>query len=181
MLSKEQFKKIKKEAKLELKRLEEEYAHLRHTAEPPLPERQDDWTNEELREMARRRLHRRYASITIECCTIVEHMLHELYQQSYQQPFNSVQLMKTPAYRSRSNIEILQAELKKQHISPVPKQESEQPDQAIVQVFQLRNKLMLEHFEFAAVMKDHHDASRTLAWILDTMKAYRKQLKYRPA
>lgn len=72
---------------------------------------------EETRELTRKRKNRRYASLVIELCAITEQMLHQLYRDVYQKKFNSTQLMKTPAYRARSNMEIIQAELSKEFIA----------------------------------------------------------------
>lgn len=58
--------------------------------------------------------------------------------------FNSIQLMKIPAYRSLSNIEILQAELNNQHITLKSGMGNVEDD--IAKVFQLRNKLIHSNF-----------------------------------
>lgn len=84
--------------------------------------------------------------------------------------------MKTPAYRSLSNIEILQAELKNQHL--FLKSEEEKIEEEIAKVFQLRNKLIHSNFSYASIIRENHDAKQEFESTLDTVKKYRKHLKY---
>lgn len=161
MLTKDDFKKIKKEAKLEIAVLEQEYHDMGQGLDSP------QWDQ---------RRQRRYASLVIECCSILEHMLKQLYQSVYQKKFNSTELMKTPAYRARSNMEIIQAELNKQQIALKPGKEN--MEQALSQVFQARNKLIHENFSFDSIVKEGMQAEQTFEAMLDTIQKYRKHLKY---
>ncbi|WP_440117524.1 hypothetical protein [Paenibacillus sp. QZ-Y1] len=176
MLNKEDFKKIKKQAKLEIEQLEEEYQDIRQIADSTLFEKYAIWNDEETRELTRIRKHRRYASLVIELCSIMEHMLNDLYERVYQKRFNSTALMKTPAYRARSNMEIIQAELQKQQIAL--KSGEENFGEALSLVFQTRNKLVHENFSFAAIVKESLDEEQTFEALLEPIKSYRKHLKY---
>ncbi|MGF9697750.1 MULTISPECIES: hypothetical protein [Paenibacillus] len=161
MLTKEDFKKIKKEAKLEIAVLEQEY----HDIGQKLDSSQSD-----------QRKNRRYASLVIELCSIMEQMLNQLYQNVYQKSFNSTELMKIPAYRARSNMEMIQAELTKQQITL--KSGKENMAHALSQVFQARNRLIHENFTFASIVKEDMKEEQTFEAMLDTIKRYRKHLKY---
>ncbi|QOS77558.1 hypothetical protein JNUCC31_22675 [Paenibacillus sp. JNUCC31] len=176
MLTKEDFKKLKKEAKHEIALIEQEVQNLQQKIDSPLHEKDKLRNDEEVKHLTRNRKERKYSSWTIELCTIIEDLLNHLYQQTYQKKFNSIQLMKNPAYRSLSNIEILQAELKSQHLSP--KSGEENVEQEIAKVFQLRNKLIHSNFSYASVIRENHDAQQEFEFILDTVKKYRKYLKY---
>ncbi|KGP83955.1 MULTISPECIES: hypothetical protein [unclassified Paenibacillus] len=176
MLTKEDFKKLKKEAKHDIALIEQEVQHLQQKPDSTLHEKDKLGDDEEIGELIRKRQERKYSSWTIELCTIIENLLNQLYQQTHQKKFNSIQLMKTPAYRSLSNIEILQAELKNQHISP--KSGMENIEEEITNVFQLRNKLIHSNFSYASIVRENHDAKQEFESILDTVKQYRKHLKY---
>ncbi|MEC0106839.1 hypothetical protein P4H27_07790 [Paenibacillus taichungensis] len=176
MLTKEDFKKLKKEAKLEIALIEQEAHNLQQKIDSSLYEKDKLWNDEEIGELTQKRKERKYSSWTIELCSITEDLLNQLYQQTYQKKFNSIQLMKTPAYRSLSNIEILQAELKNQHLSL--KSEEEKFEEEIAKVFQLRNKLIHSNFSYASIIRENHDAKQEFESTLDTVKKYRKHLKY---
>lgn len=124
MLTKEDFKKVKKQAKLEIALLEQEYQEILQNVDSTLYEKYGILDKEETRELTRKRKNRRYASLVIELCAIIEQMLHQLYRDVYQKKFNSTQLMKTPAYRARSNMEIIQAELSKEFIALEPEKKT---------------------------------------------------------
>ncbi|WP_413376294.1 hypothetical protein [Paenibacillus taichungensis] len=176
MLTKEDFKKLKKEAKLEIALIEQEVQNLQQKIDSSLYEKDKLWNDEEIGELTQKRKERKYSSWTIELCSIIEDLLNQLYQQTYQKKFNSIQLMKTPAYRSLSNIEILQAELKNQHLSL--KSGEEKFEEEIAKVFQQRNKLIHSNFSYASIIRENHDAKQEFESILDTVKKYRKHLKY---
>ncbi|MCG7377293.1 hypothetical protein MH215_09830 [Paenibacillus sp. ACRSA] len=176
MLTKQNFKKLKKEAKHEIKWIEQEYEQLQQKDASSQLKKHDLWDEEEIHRLTYDRKDRKYASWTIELCSIIEQWLLRLYEQTYQKTFNSVQLMKTPAYRSLSNIEILQAELKSQHIAV--KSGTENDDDELVKVFKARNKLIHSNFSFASIVGQDSHAEQTLEWILNTFKQYRKHLKY---
>ncbi|MFS0870474.1 hypothetical protein [Paenibacillus xylanilyticus] len=161
MLTKEDFKKIKKEAKLEIVLLEQDYHDIRQKPDSDQFEKRNN---------------RRYASLIIELCAIVEDMLDQLYQRVYQKKFNSTQLMKTPAYRARSNMEIVQAELNKQQIALESGMENF--GEALSLVFQSRNKLIHENFSFASIVKEDMNEEQTFEAMLKTIKKYRKHLKF---
>ncbi|MGC5776260.1 hypothetical protein [Paenibacillus pabuli] len=176
MLTKEDFKKLKKEAKHEIALIEKEAQHLQQKSESSPHEKDKLWNVEEMEELIQKRNERKYSSWTIELCTIIEDLLNQLYQQTHQKKFNSIQLMKTPAYRSLSNIEILQAELKNQYLSL--KSGEENIEEEIAKVFQLRNKLIHSNFSYASIIRDNRNAKKEFEFILDTVKKYRKCLKY---
>ncbi|KOY15540.1 hypothetical protein [Paenibacillus xylanivorans] len=176
MLTKEDFKKQKKEAKHEIALIEQEFQNLQQKIDSPLHEKDKLWDDEEVKQLTRKRKERKYSSWTIELCTIIEELLNQLYQLTHQKRFNSIQLMKTPAYRSLSNIEILQAELKNQRLSL--KSGMENVEEEITKVFQLRNKLIHSNFSYASILRENHDAKQEFESILDTVKQYRKYLKY---
>ncbi|WP_433751800.1 hypothetical protein [Paenibacillus amylolyticus] len=176
MLTKEDFKKVKKQAKLEIARLEQEYQEILQNVDSTLYEKYGILDKEETRELTRKRKNRRYASLVIELCAILEQMLNQLYRDVYQKKFNSTQLMKTPAYRARSNMEIIQAELSKEFIAL--ESEKEQFAEALSQVFQTRNKLVHDNFSFVSIVKDGSNEEETFEALLHTVKKYRKHLKY---
>ncbi|MEC0128669.1 hypothetical protein [Paenibacillus pabuli] len=176
MLTKEDFKKLKKEAKHEIALIEREAQHLQQKSESSLHEKDNLWTVEEIGELIQKRNERKYSSWTIELCTIIEELLNQLYQQTHQKKFNSIQLMKIPAYRSLSNIEILQAELKNQYLSL--KSGEENVEKELAQVFQLRNKLIHSNFSYVSIVRANRNAKKEFEFILDTVKKYRKCLKY---
>ncbi|UPK45386.1 hypothetical protein [Paenibacillus pabuli] len=176
MLTKEDFKKLKKEAKHEIALIEQEAQHLQQKIDSSLYEKDKLWNDEEIGELIQKRKERKYSSWTIELCTIMEDLLNQLYQRTHQKKFNSIQLMKIPAYRSLSNIEILQAELNNQHITL--KSGMGNVEEEITKVFQLRNKLIHSNFFYTSIIRENHDAKQEFESILDTVKKYRKYLKY---
>ncbi|MGN7411544.1 hypothetical protein [Paenibacillus sp. SAF-068] len=176
MLTKDDFKNVKKQAKLEIARLEQEYQEISQNVDSTLYEKYGFLDKEKTLELTRKRKNRRYASLVIELCTIIEQMLHQLYRHVYQKKFNSTQLMKTPAYRSRSNMEIIQAELSKEFIAL--KSEKEHFAEALSLVFQMRNKLVHDNFSFVSIVKDGSNEEETFESLLHTVKKYRKHLKY---
>ncbi|PQP82748.1 hypothetical protein C0Q44_15245 [Paenibacillus sp. PCH8] len=176
MLTKEDFKKVKRQAKLEIALLEQEYQDILHNVDSTLYEEYGILDHEETRELTRKRKNRRYASMIIELCAIMEQMLNQLYKHVYQKKFNSTQLMKTPAYRARSNMEIIQAELNKEHIAL--KFEKEHFADALSLVFLKRNKLVHENFSLVTIVKDGSNEEETFEELLHTVKKYRKHLQY---
>ena len=176
MLTQEDFKHVRKLAKLEIKLLEQEYRDILNHVDSSMYE-EYEWLDEEhANELTRKRKNRRYASLTLELCSIMEQMLLQLYKRAYQKKFNSTQLMKTPAYRARSNMEILEAELGKKHITL--KTGRELCSTALHQAFQTRNKLIHENFSFVAIVKDGSNEEETFEAILHEVKKYRKHLTY---
>ena len=176
MLTQEDFKHVRKLAKLEIKLLEQEYRDILNHVDSSMYE-EYEWLDEEhANELTRKRKNRRYASLTLELCSIMEQMLLQLYKRAYQKKFNSTQLMKTPAYRARSNMEILEAELGKKHITL--KTGRELCSTALHQAFQTRNKLIHENFSFVAIVKDGSNEEETFETILHEVKKYRKHLTY---
>lgn len=176
MLTQEDFKHVKKLAKLEIKLIEQEYRNILNHDDSAIYE-EYEWLDEELSsELTRKRKNRRYASLTMELCSIMEQMLLQLYKRTYQKKFNSTQLMKTPAYRARSNMEMLEAELGKQHIAL--KAGKETCSTALHQAFQTRNRLIHENFSFVAIVKDGSNEEETFETILHAVKKYRKHLSY---
>ncbi|WP_342554777.1 hypothetical protein [Paenibacillus sp. FSL R7-0652] len=176
MLTQEDFKHVRKLAKLEIKLLEQEYRDILNHVDSSMYE-EYEWLDEEhANELTRKRKNRRYASLTLELCSIMEQMLLQLYKRAYQKKFNSTQLMKTPAYRARSNMEILEAELDKKHITL--KTGRELCSTALHQAFQTRNKLIHENFSFIAIVKDGSNEEETFETILHAVKKYRKHLTY---
>ncbi|MBB6024284.1 hypothetical protein HNR77_005392 [Paenibacillus sp. JGP012] len=176
MLTQEEFKHVKKLAKLEIHLLEQEYHDILNHVDSAIYEHVEWLDEEQASELVRKRKNRRYASLTVELCSIMEQMLLQLYKRTYQKRFNSTQLMKTPAYRARTNMEILEAELGKQHI--VLKVGKEQCSTALHQAFQTRNRLIHENFSFVTVVKEGSNEEETFEWILHAVKKYRKHLKY---
>ena len=84
--------------------------------------------------------------------------------------------MKTPAYRARSNMEMLEAELVKQNIAL--KAGKEECRHSAASAFQTRNKLIHENFSFAAIVKDGSNEEETFETILHAVKNTEKHLNY---